>query len=86
MEKVVKVRAYTVGEHYRTIHSRLFNFICKKCDRPTQRETFGPRPTYCEFCRPPFNRSKKNVPVTTNKRNSGVKGTDGDRGGTFEEC
>ena len=51
--KYVEVREYTVSAHVRLIHTRVFKFICRGCDRPTQRETYGPRPLYCEFCRPP---------------------------------
>ncbi|BCL39880.1 hypothetical protein [Nostoc sp. MS1] len=51
--KEIQVREYTVRAHQRTIHTRTFNFVCKQCDQPTSRETFGPRPLYCETCRPP---------------------------------
>jgi len=51
--KKVFVREYTVRAHERTIHTRLFKFICQQCSQPTERETYGPRPLYCESCRPP---------------------------------
>jgi hypothetical protein len=51
--KTIHVKEYTVRAHERTIHTRVFNFVCKQCDQPTKRETFGPRPLYCESCRPP---------------------------------
>jgi hypothetical protein len=51
--KVINVREYTVRAHTREIHTRVFNFVCKECNEATKRETFGPRPLYCELCRPP---------------------------------
>ncbi|MFN6475376.1 hypothetical protein [Nostoc sp. DedQUE07] len=51
--KTIDVREYTVRAHKRTIHSRVFNFICLKCSQTTTRETFGCRPSYCEKCSPP---------------------------------
>ncbi|BAY41898.1 hypothetical protein NIES2111_62940 (plasmid) [Nostoc sp. NIES-2111] len=51
--KEIDVREYTVRAHKRTIHTRTFNFVCKQCEQMTSRETFGPRPLYCESCRPP---------------------------------
>ncbi|MHC5768119.1 MAG: hypothetical protein ACYTXI_21375 [Nostoc sp.] len=51
--KTIEVREYTVRAHKREIHTRIFNFVCKQCEQPTQRETFGIRPLYCEKCRPP---------------------------------
>ncbi|HLP90457.1 MAG TPA: hypothetical protein VK184_17960 [Nostocaceae cyanobacterium] len=51
--KTIHVREYTVRAHQRVIHTRVFNFVCKQCNQPTNRETFGPRPLYCESCRPP---------------------------------
>ncbi|MGL4623217.1 MAG: hypothetical protein ACRCZS_29905 [Chroococcidiopsis sp.] len=51
--KKVFVREYTVRAHERTIHTRLFKFICQQCSQPTERETYGSRPLYCESCRPP---------------------------------
>lgn len=62
--KKVFVREYTVRAHARTIHTRLYKFICQQCNQPTQRESFGPRPLYCEICRPPASRQK----ATTNKK------------------
>lgn len=51
--KIINVREYTVRAHQREIHTRVFNFVCKQCDEPTKRETYGTRPLYCERCRPP---------------------------------
>ncbi|MDZ4878285.1 MAG: hypothetical protein CLLPBCKN_007720 [Chroococcidiopsis cubana SAG 39.79] len=51
--KQVFVREYTVRAHERTIHTRLFKLICQQCQQPTERESYGPRPLYCETCRPP---------------------------------
>ncbi|EFA70559.1 hypothetical protein CEP10_17755 [Cylindrospermopsis raciborskii S07] len=51
--KIIQVREYTVRAHQRQIHTRIFNFVCKECNQTTKRETFGPRPLYCETCRPP---------------------------------
>ncbi|MEB3217849.1 MAG: hypothetical protein VKN72_16675 [Nostocales cyanobacterium 94392] len=51
--KTINVREYTVRAHKREIHTRVFSFVCKECDKPTDRETYGPRPLYCEKCRPP---------------------------------
>ncbi|WP_100899147.1 hypothetical protein [Nostoc flagelliforme] len=51
--KKIQVREYTVRAHSRIIHSRIFNFICRKCTKATTRETFGMRPIYCERCSPP---------------------------------
>ncbi|ADI64102.1 hypothetical protein [Trichormus azollae] len=50
--KTIDVREYTVRAHKRLIHTRVFNFVCKECNQATKRETFGPRPLYCESCRP----------------------------------
>ncbi|WP_081403191.1 hypothetical protein [Scytonema hofmannii] len=50
--KLINVREYTVKAHKRLIHTRVFNFVCKECGTSTKRETFGPRPLYCEQCRP----------------------------------
>lgn len=61
--KIIHVREYTVSAHQRTIHTRVFNFVCKQCDQPTSRETFGPRPLYCEKCRPPQPPKKTPTPV-----------------------
>ncbi|AFY54548.1 hypothetical protein Riv7116_2011 [Rivularia sp. PCC 7116] len=51
--KTINVREYTVRAHKREIHTRVFSFVCKECNKPTERETYGPRPLYCEKCRPP---------------------------------
>ncbi|WP_341530022.1 hypothetical protein WKK05_12375 [Nostoc sp. UHCC 0302] len=65
--KTIEVREYTVRAHKREIHTRVFNFICQQCQEPTQRETFGPRPLYCEKCRAP-QPPKKSTVVPRNKR------------------
>lgn len=59
--KTVDVREYTVRAHKRLIHTRVFNFVCKQCDQSTKRETYGPRPLYCERCRPPQVSKKRKV-------------------------
>ncbi|MEA5577916.1 hypothetical protein [Anabaena sp. UHCC 0451] len=59
--KTIDVREYTVRAHKRQIHTRIFNFVCKECNQATKRETFGPRPLYCESCRPP-QPPKKSLP------------------------
>ncbi len=51
--KLINVKEYTVRAHQRLIHTRVFHFVCKQCNQSTKRETFGPRPLYCESCRPP---------------------------------
>ncbi len=51
--KTINVREYTVRAHKRVINTRVFSFVCKECNKPTERETYGPRPLYCEKCRPP---------------------------------
>jgi hypothetical protein len=51
--KYVFVTEYTVRAHNRLIHTRTFKFICKTCNQPTTRESYGGRPKYCEQCRPP---------------------------------
>jgi DNA replicative helicase MCM subunit Mcm2 (Cdc46/Mcm family) len=51
--KLIDVREYTVRAHKRQIQTRVFHFVCKQCNESTKRETFGPRPLYCESCRPP---------------------------------
>jgi DNA replicative helicase MCM subunit Mcm2 (Cdc46/Mcm family) len=51
--KLIDVREYTVRAHKREIHTRVFHFVCKQCNETTKRETYGPRPLYCERCRPP---------------------------------
>ena len=66
--KTIDVREYTVRAHKREIHTRVFSFVCKECNKPTDRETFGPRPLYCEKCRPPQASFRK-----TNSRSSKAK-------------
>ncbi|WP_373524870.1 hypothetical protein [Nostoc sp.] len=61
--KLIDVREYTVRAHKRQIHTRVFNFVCKECNEATKRETFGPRPLYCERCRPP-QASRKSQPTS----------------------
>lgn len=56
--KKVHVRAYTVKAHERVIRTRIYKFICEKCDQATTRESYGPMPLYCESCRPPVSKSK----------------------------
>jgi hypothetical protein len=51
--KTIDVREYTVRAHKRQIHTRVFNFVCKECNQAPKQDTFGPRPLYCESCRPP---------------------------------
>lgn len=60
--KKVFVREYTVRAHERVIHTRRYKFICRQCSKPTERENYGPRPLYCEICRPPFSRTKQVLP------------------------
>jgi hypothetical protein len=67
--KYVEVQEYTVRAHKRLIHTRKFKFICKKCDRPTVRETYGPRPLYCLDCRPP----KPSKPTATRVKPNNAK-------------
>lgn len=52
-EKKVRVREYTVRAHDRVIKTRVYKFVCAQCDQLTKRESYGPRPKYCETCRPP---------------------------------
>lgn len=65
--KLIDVREYTVRAHKREIHTRVFNFVCKQCDQPTKRETYGTRPLYCEVCRPPQAPKKAQQPPTKAK-------------------
>ncbi|MDZ8186253.1 MAG: hypothetical protein RMX96_15545 [Nostoc sp. ChiSLP02] len=65
--KEIQVREYTVRAHKRQIHTRTFNFVCKQCDKPTTRETYGPRPLYCLSCRAPAPPKKSAVPVKKRK-------------------
>jgi hypothetical protein len=60
--KLIDVREYTVRAHQRQIHTRVFHFVCKQCNDTTKRETFGPRPLYCEICRPPQVPKKSHQP------------------------
>lgn len=65
--KIIDVREYTVRAHKREIHTRVFKFICKQCDQPTEREIYGSRPLYCEQCRPPQAPKKSAVPLNKRK-------------------
>jgi hypothetical protein len=65
--KIIEVREYTVRAHKREIHTRVFNFVCQQCQEPTQRETFGPRPLYCEKCRTPQAPKKAVIPLKKRK-------------------
>jgi hypothetical protein len=56
-KKKVKVCEYTVRAHVRVIRSRVYMFICKQCNKDTERESYGPRPLYCERCRPPASKT-----------------------------
>ncbi|MUL36268.1 hypothetical protein [Gloeocapsopsis dulcis] len=56
--KQVHVREYTVRAHERVIHTRLYKFICKQCNKDVERETYGPRPLYCDRCRPSMTRTE----------------------------
>ncbi|MUL39572.1 hypothetical protein [Gloeocapsopsis dulcis] len=56
--KQVHVREYTVRAHERVIHTRVYKFICKKCNKDVERETYGPRPLYCDRCRPSMTRTE----------------------------
>ncbi len=64
--KRIHVREYTVRAHERVIHTRLYKFICANCHGATSRESFGPRPLYCEVCRPPV--TKQVEPVGKKKK------------------
>lgn len=55
--KKVSVREYTVRAHERTIYARRYLFVCKQCNQSSERESYGPRPLYCETCRPPVSHS-----------------------------
>ena len=64
--KRIHVREYTVRAHERIIHTRLYKFICASCHGATERESYGPRPLYCEVCRPP--EAKQVEPVGKKKK------------------
>lgn len=67
--KIIEVREYTVRAHKRMIHTRVFNFVCGKCNKAVSRETYGPRPHYCERCSPPKGTSlRSNIVVDSHKR------------------
>ncbi|MEH2067868.1 MAG: hypothetical protein V7K47_06830 [Nostoc sp.] len=65
--KTVQVKEYTVRAHKRQIHTRIFNFVCKKCHNPTTRETYGSRPLYCETCRTPQPPNSSSIPIKKRK-------------------
>ncbi|WP_347276495.1 hypothetical protein [Chroococcidiopsis sp [FACHB-1243]] len=79
--KKVSVKEYTVRAHERIIHTRLYKFICQQCSQPTERETYGPKPLYCESCRPPSwraiedpkSKKKKPRPVLVKQAKSKTK-------------
>lgn len=71
---------YKVRAHEQVIHARRYNFICKQCNKSTERESFGPRPLYCEVCRPTVSRpdadvkkKKKPTPVLVKRARSSQK-------------
>lgn len=51
--RIVKVREYTVKAHKRTISLKTFRFVCKQCDKMSERKSFGGRPVFCESCAMP---------------------------------
>jgi hypothetical protein len=57
--KKVFVREYTVRAHERVLRTRIYKFICQQCIGATERESYGPRPLYCETCRPPHSRTSE---------------------------
>ncbi len=59
--KTVKVKP-----HERTIHERIYQFICPECDRAATRPTFGPCPKYCLECSPPKVVKKKPLDIDSN--------------------
>lgn len=66
--KRIHVSSYTVRAHERMIHTRLYKFICADCQQATERQSYGPRPLYCEACRnnsrtQPIVKKKKPTPV-----------------------
>ncbi|MDV2998058.1 MAG: hypothetical protein N4J56_007763 [Chroococcidiopsis sp. SAG 2025] len=61
------MREYTVRAHERTIHTRLYKFICQQCGQPTERETYGSRPLYSESYRPPGLRAIEDPKYKKNK-------------------
>ncbi|WP_138506291.1 hypothetical protein [Nostoc sp. PA-18-2419] len=65
--KEIQVKEYTVRAHKRQIHTCIFNFVCKQCDKSTSRETYGPRLLYCETCRLPGPPKKSQVAAPAKK-------------------
>lgn len=63
--KRIHVSSYTVRAHERMIHTRLYKFICADCQQATERQSYGPRPLYCEVCRPSYSRSQ---PIAKKKK------------------
>lgn len=47
-----------VKAHCRVIKEKTYRFICRECNRSTNRKSFGGRPIYCESCRPPISPGK----------------------------
>lgn len=54
MIKGTNKKTVYVEAHTRELTSRIYDYVCKECDRRTLRETFSfSCPLYCEKCRPP---------------------------------
>ena len=52
-QRDLQVRDAVQGEYTRTITSRLIEFTCQHCGKPSSREQFpGPKPRYCLLCLP----------------------------------
>ncbi len=50
--KKVHVRSYRVKAHDRTLHTRVYKFICAACNQKVERETYATVcPTYCNKCK-----------------------------------
>ena len=50
--KKVHVRAYRVKAHDRTIHTRVYKFVCVGCDKKVERETYATVcPSYGNKCK-----------------------------------
>ncbi|NEQ82044.1 MAG: hypothetical protein F6K26_17855 [Moorea sp. SIO2I5] len=50
--KEVFVREYKVRAHRRTIHTRVYKFICHYCNTPVERETYATCcPKYGNCCK-----------------------------------
>ena len=57
-----ETKVVNVKPHNRTIHERIYQFICPECDRAVTRPTFGSCPKYCLECSPPKVNKKKSAP------------------------